>query len=247
MKLQQIISQLSTDEFSQLSIGGQDRGVINEQNYPQVVGHINLALTALYRRFHLKEGMIILNLQPSHLSYQLHSDFAMTNTRSRETLKYIDDRQAAFKDDVLKIIDVKTELGYDLPLNDRNNPVSCFTPTMVSLAVPSVIVHPTNETPEWLRTSSLKIAYRANHPTLKVGLGLFDPERINIELPMSHMEALLYFVASRVNNPIGMNNEFHAGNNYAAKYESVCRELEGLGLEQDQGGYNVRAKQKGFV
>ncbi len=66
-------------------------------------------------------------------------------------------------------------------------------------------------------------------------------------MPYSHLEPLLYYVASRINNPIGMANEFHAGNSYAAKYEKSCQELEMVNLRVDQGSQNTKLRQKGFV
>lgn len=247
MKLQHIITQLSTDEFSQLSIGGQDRGVINEQNYTQVVNHINLGLTALYRRFNLKEGRLQVILQPNQATYRLHSDFAVNNALSREPVRYLQDEAAApFKDDILKIEQVRTEFGVEMELN-TGTPVSVHTPSLISLTAPDIVVHQTSQTPYWLRVERLNVVYRANHPMLQLKAGFIDANRTELELPMSHVEALLYFVASRVNNPIGMSNEFHAGNNYAAKYEAVCRELEAQNLEVDFEQHNYKAQQKGFV
>jgi hypothetical protein len=47
-----------------------------------------------------------------------------------------------------------------------------------------------------------------------------------VNLPVTHLEPLLYFVASRIMNPVGASGEFHEGNNYAAKYEQACQQLE---------------------
>lgn len=248
MKLQDIFNQLTAGEFSQLSIGGQDQGVINEANYATVVAHVNLALASLYRRFHLKEGRIKLALQPGLQAYQLKSDFAVSSRRSREPVRYILDSVAdPFHDDIIKVQQVLTDRDLELPLNDAADALSCMTPRLNTLTVPKAIAVQGADTPTWLRTNNLTVVYRAAHPAITIGIGLFDPNRVDIELPYSHLEALLFFVASRVNNPVGMSNEFHAGNNYAAKYESACRELEALNLEQDQGGTNTRAQQKGFV
>jgi hypothetical protein len=57
----------------------------------------------------------------------------------------------------------------------------------------------------------------------------------------------LYFVASRVHNPIGMTNEFHAGNSYAAKYEQACMLLDMKNLQVDQGSENTKLRDRGFV
>jgi hypothetical protein len=248
MKLSDIFDQLTAGEFSQLSLGGQEQGVLNEANYPQVVAHVNLALLALYRRFHLKEGRLTLKLLPDVGSYFLNSLYGESNKRATPPAdqRYILDAGAPFRDDIIKLMAVVTDQKLQLPLNDRADPISCFTPRTDSLVVPKAISHQTADTPSWLRTEQLELVYRAEHPRIVVGLGLFDPTRIDIELPSSHLEALLWFVASRVNNPIGMGQEFNAGNTYAAKYERACLELENLGLDQDQQTHNTRAYQKGF-
>jgi len=48
-------------------------------------------------------------------------------------------------------------------------------------------------------------------------------------------------------NPIGMTNEFHAGNSYYAKYEHEVNRLKIENLEIDNIGYDDRFNQKGFI
>ena len=248
MKLQEIFDQLSAGEFSMLNIGGQEMGVINEANYKQVVSHVNLGLAALYRRFPLKEKSLTLSLKPNTLIYTLKSDYAVANRRSSQPIRYIlDTADAPFKDDIFKIEQVLTEFGQHMGLNDLANPLACMTPNMITLTVPEIVVNPTSDTPYWLRTEHLTVKYRANHPAIVIGLGLFDPSKVDIELPYSHLEALLWYVASRVHNPVGMNNEFHAGNMYAQKYELACQELERVNMRIDQGQTNMKLDKRGFV
>ena len=172
----------------------------------------------------------------------------MSSRRSRQPVRFIlDSLEVPFLDDIHKIERVLTAQGKELGLNDIANPFACMTPSMSTLTVPSLIVTPTSDTPDWLKTDKLNVVYRANHPIITISLGLFDPNKVDIELPYSHLEALLYFVASRVNNPIGMNNEFHAGNNYAQKYELACQELERVNMRIDVGQTNHKLYQKGFA
>jgi hypothetical protein len=247
MKLQDVFDQLTAGEFSQLSIAGEAAGVINDKNYKTVLAHVNLGLTTLYRRFNLKEGRLTLALQPGQAQYQLSSAFAAANRRSREVLRYIEDTAAApFQDDIHKVERVLTEFGSDMPVNDAADEYSCMTPSLTMLVMPDKVVNQDSNTPFWLRINKATVVYRANHPIIAVPFGTFDPARAVLELPYSHLEALLYFVASRVNNPIGMSNEFHAGNNYAAKFEAACQALENAGIQVDRGTHNTRASLKGF-
>ena len=88
MKLIEVFDQLTASELSTLYIGGAEAGQITEANYPTVVKHINLALTALYKRFFLKEGRVDLAMVSGRSVYPIHSKYAVSNTKSREPVKY---------------------------------------------------------------------------------------------------------------------------------------------------------------
>jgi hypothetical protein len=248
MKLAEIFSQLTYGELSQLKLGGAETGAIAEENYPKVISHVNMALTALHKRFMLKEGTLQLLLNSARTHYSLSSLFAVSNRRSREAVRHIIDTQdAPFLDDIFKIEGVYTDSGAELGLNDSSDPYACSTPSYNVLRVPAAIVLKSLELPETLRTSELRLVYRANHAPITIGLAGFDPARVEVDLPYTHLEALLYYIASRVHNPIGMANEFHAGNSYAAKYEMSCAELESKNLRVDQGSQNERLERNGWV
>lgn len=241
MKLTEIFTQLAVGEFSQLALGGNGSGEIPPESYPKLIPHVNLALTALHKRFPLKEGSLSVQLIVGRLSYPLKPDYAVSNRRSRETDRFIlDTSTEPFIEDVLKIERVYNAAGKELGLNDESDSASVFTPTATTLKVPSAMV--IGPSPDLVR-----VVYRANHKKLVMGLSGFDPDRVEVELPDSHLEAFLYYVASRVHNPIGLSNEFHAGNNYAAKYEQSCMELELKNLRVDQGSQNTRLERNGWV
>ena len=248
MTLQDIFDQLKYGELSQISIGGNDQGVLDENNWEPLIAHINLGLMALYKRFFLKEGRVTVKLLPDKTRYLLHSDYSVLSQRRPAEEKYIlDTADNRFDDDILKVEEVMTDAGFTLFLNNAASPYSVFTPTTYSLRVPSVIVNQGNDLPDTLKTENLELVYRANHPKIVVPLGYFDPDRVEIELPASHLEALLFYVASRVSNPIGMTNEFHAGNSWFARYEQACLELENKNLQIDQGMQHTRFERNGWV
>lgn len=248
MKLKEVFDQLTYGELSQLAIGGRDAGAIAPQNYNRLVAHINLGLTALYKRFQLKEGSITVELQSNRLVYPLHSKYAVSSRSSRESVRYIKDSTAApFKDDLLKIKRVVGTTGVEFPLNDLGDPYTMLTPTSTTLTVPQAIAAPTAELEEQLRTATLKIAYQANHPMIVTDDGNLDLELVEIELPYTHLEPLLLFVASRVHTPAGMTNEANMGNTYYQRYELACQEIETKNLTVDQGSQEDRASRNGWV
>lgn len=93
----------------------------------------------------------------------------------------------------------------------------------------------------------MRVIYRANHPKLDKRTASRDPERTEVELPDSHMEALLYFVASRMFNPLSANAEFHEGNNYYQKFEMACKALENQGLQISESAKTTKFEARGFV
>lgn len=249
MNLQDIFNALSSGELSQLSIGGKAAGVIDASNRAKLLPHINLGLTALFKRFRLKEGELIIQLKPDKLRYLLTSDYAYSQAGPASDEAYIVDTSNPFNDDLLKIEEVLTDLGYTLPLNDAMQVYSVNTPKLNTLVVPKLIVDRGNDLPDVLKTTQLKVRYRANHTKLT-----YDPrydyayvDGDELELPDAYMEALLYFVASRINNPIGMTNEFHAGNSYMMKYEQECQRLEIDNYQVDMTQTNSRLVRNGWL
>jgi hypothetical protein len=247
MTLDEVFEQLVSGELSQISIAGGEQGEITEAAYPKLVNHVNLGLTALFKRFSLKQGSMKVQLVPGHDTYTLDSKYAASNTKSKELVKYLLDEGKPFKDDALKIESVVTDLGIELVMNQAGDPFSVSTPSMLTLKVPMVIVDQPPRLPGALRTEHLEVTYRANHPKITVGLGYFNPARVEVELPDSHLEALCYFVAGRMAAPAGMTTEERLNNVWYAKYEGECQRLEADGLQIVTGYVNDRATRNGWV
>ena len=248
MKLQEVFDQLTHGELSNLSIGGNEAGVINPANYDRLVPHVNLGLTALYKRFPLKENRFTLELQSNRTVYPLISKYAVSSTSSRETVRYIKDSLAApFKDDIHKIEKVVASSGYEFSLNDESDEYSVFTPSATVLRVSLDVVDQAMDLPDDLKTTLVEVIYRANHPLIVADGKYLEPEEIELELPYSHLEPLLLFIASRVHTPTGMTNETNMGNTYFAKYEASCQQIEATNLRVDQGSQNTRLYRNGWV
>lgn len=223
MTLQDIFDSLTYGEFSQLRIGGAEVGVIDDTNYDRVLSHVNLGLTTLYTRFNLKEVRTVFPLDAAVSTYVVTAA------------------------DLLKIERVLTDADFELNLNVQSDMYSCFTPSLSMVRVPQVILDQGPSLPDDYKTESFTMVYRANHPQIKTKFGLIFPEKVVLELPPTHVQPLLYFVASRVQAPIGMANEFNASNNYYAKYEAACQALEGKGIQVDQGDQNTKLCRAGWV
>lgn len=251
MKLQEVFNQLTYGELSQLSIGGGEAGVIDPSNYNRVLAHINLGLTALYKRFNLKQGRITVELDPARTEYPLNNRFAVSNRNSKEVNRYIKDTSAVpFKGDILKVERVLAESGFEFNLNMVDDKLAMATPTASVLRVPQAILVPPDDLPQEMRTSTLEITYRANHPLMVIDLEDMDADdvaAIELELPDTHLEPLLLFVAARAHTPLGMQQEGGAGNNWFQKYEMACQEIEDRGLRVDTDSQADRLTRNGWA
>ena len=248
MKLKDIFDQLATGELSQISLGGAPMGEISEESYPKLVRHVNLALTALYKRFPLRECEMSLLLKPDRELYYLRSDFIIGNPKSREPVRYLEiDPLDPFKDDLLKVDALEMDSGKEMLINMTNNPLSAMTYSTTKLGIPLAIVNQDAGLHEDYQTSKLRVKYRASHPEIRIPLGLFDPARVTVQLPDAYMEALLLFIASRVHTPVGMSGEGQVGNNWFAKYEAECQQLENQNLGIDRFAENTRLERGGWV
>lgn len=240
MKLSEIFQALTYGELRQLNIGGAEGQGITKENQNEILTHVNLGLTELHKRFLLREGRVTLQLLPGVRTYTVSKKHAQSNRESWGVEKYILDSMAQpFEDDLLKIERVYDAKGQELGLNASEgygHPLNVRTVSMNTLVLP-----------ELLKGDTVDVVYRANHPQLIREDNSFDPTEIEVDLPYSHLEALLFYVASRVMNPIGAGGGFHEGNNYAAKFEAACALLDNQGLRLDVGDGNTRLQRNGWV
>ena len=157
-----------------------------------------------------------------------------------------DQAYAPFQDDIILITKVQTANELDLDLNVLGNPWSITTTKANVLEVPRRIVDKGVGVPDWLQTDRLLVTYRQGHPKILPGAGEYDGNRVEIDIPETHKQALLYFVASAVHNPIGMGQEFNAGNTYFAKYMAEVQTLKEDGMYIDQADQGTKFESKGF-
>lgn len=224
MLLKEILDALRYGELSQMSIGGQDSGVINQNNFPIIANHLNLGMTVLAQRFLLKENRLEVPLVPGEYEYTIHAP------------------------DFLKVQRIYADTGYEFNLNDLSDRYSILNSTPKVLKLPYAVVDQADSLPPALKTKNLLVIYRAKPTPLDVdGNTVLDEEDLDVELPHSFLEPLCYYVASRLNNPVGMVNEFHAGNTYMAKYEAACRRLEQDNLVVDRASERERFERNGWI
>lgn len=248
MTLEEIYNQLAYGELRMLNIGevGSD-GLLLSENYNKLLPHVNAGLTALHKRFLIRQGSLEVELQTERYDYHLSSVHAQSNIRSRAEKYILDSEHAPFKDDLIKIERILLNTGFEPALNDYSDPYSFNMSSLRTVQVPKRIVDQDPHLPEALKTQTFTVLYRADHPKLTEDDGADFPEDMEVDLPDSYLEPLLYYIASRLHNPTGLVNEFHMGNSYYAKYEASCREIENLGLYVNHQGQDDRVRRNGWI
>lgn len=236
MKLIDIFDVLAYGELSQLAIGNADGVGIQVEDQPKVITHINMGLTELHKRFDLRRESVIVQQYDHITDYHLKDDFAVSNMESLEPYKYIQDSPGEpFLNNVLKIERVFAENGAEYVLNNDSEWNSLHTPNPLTIQVPL---------PQ--STNVMDIEYRANHP--KIPIRGVDPTNYEVELPEAYLEALIYYVASRMfaplNDPQAPTQE---GQMYMLKFEAAVSKLTELAVTPINESANQQFKRNGWV
>lgn len=238
MKLSDIFDQLAYGELSQLALVANDE--IIPEEYNRIISQVNMGLAELHKRFMLKRKVVELQTLDDVSRYPLLSKHAQSKGAE---LPFILDAADPFLDDIIEIIDVFDEKGKALPLNvlvEGENAPAVFTPAYNILRF-------SDTTP----VGKYKVVYKAGHvPIAKVeDPETFDASKVDIELPMTHLEALLFYIASRVIMPINgaMNGAPQEGINYSQRFEQACQQLLYQGLDVEERRESHRFTRNGFV
>lgn len=235
MLLSEIFDQLAYGELSKLHVSGENGEGIRPEHYNSMVSHINLGLTKLHTRFALRTSEVIVQLNEGVNTYSLSSKYSVSANQSDVPFKYIiDTPEAPFTDNILKVERVVDELGEVVFLNDSDEIYSVYTPTYNTLQVPE----PSDE-------MSLCVLYRANHP--KLSTGNVDPSTVEVDIPETHLEALLYFIAARVHSSIPDINGNTESSIFEFKYEQSCQRLITEGVEIRDNNSIDKLRSNGWV
>jgi hypothetical protein len=207
MTVDELFTNLSLHELSNLSMGDSGEGEISERHKPKVIFQTNNGLLDLYTRFILKEKGLLIEQREGKTTYPLSSQFAESNWDGHSDPRpFINDIGEPFTDDLLKVIGVTDGFGRDLPLNDRGNPDSLFTPTtkvlQVPRAVPGVV---------------LSLTYQAKHPPLTL-----DEMETELELPEVLFSALTAFIAWKIYSGMNTQEAMAIAQGHHDTYENEC-------------------------
>lgn len=196
---------------------GED-GEINASERPKIASSVTLGLGDLYKRLLIKESSESVVLNQGTSTYVL----AATDVNNIE-----------------RIVDSE---GEEITLNDVNDVYSFRTISDTAFSLSDDYF-----TKKEITTEIVTIYYRANHPVLNAALVRTDPASVDIELPFTYVQALLFYVASRVHAPTGLTKEFHTGNDYLSKYEAEVARLQLHNIPADRVAETTRFEAGGWV
>lgn len=240
MLLNRVISQIQYGELSQIILGDSSGLGLTTAQFPAVFNYINLGLTDLHTRFPLRTETLKLQQSPNITHYYLRKKYAESNTTSTEPVKYILDANKPFNDEILKI-DKITDLGVTdpnkvsvYPINDTGSWYNVNMPMM------DMLVPPFPDT-----GSILEIQYRAAHP--HVNMDTYDAETTEIDLPVSHIQALISYIAAKAYTPMGIVEAKNESSMYWGRYEAECARLNNLGFTVTSNDTYDRLHDNGWV
>ena len=244
MLLSDLFDQLTYGELSTLSMGSIEGAGLQECDYPKIIPHINLGLAEIYKRFPIKIREVDVQQDASIQTYFLQSKYAVSNLESVEPIKYIIDTPSnPFTDTVLRIESIFnadgeetrfTDDAQEYSQTDRESFWLRHTPSYDAIYLPypeaGKLVH---------------VYYRASHPVLET-IGL-NPYTTEVDIPVSLLEALLYFIASRILSNINTDGTTGEGNNYMMKFEASCRKVQESNVNNIYNNINNKLDNNGWV
>lgn len=197
----------------------------------RIVTLINLGVADLHMRFNLKEDVLTLKVTEDIKRYLLTPENAVSNNPDG----YIQDSAAVpFKGNIVEILRIRNPDGAYESINTEKPYIRIghgvyhnvhSTTTQHAISTPSFNELLFRHIP---KEGNYEIIYKAD--VLDIPLdGLDDLSEITVDLPSSYLNALCYFVGSKIYNPMGAEtigrSMFHEGNNWRAMYEEECKKL----------------------
>lgn len=231
MLLQEVLQRLCEGEFSDVNYGYiVDDGPLSE-HHGKLVRHIDMALLELHKRFSLRLKEIDILQFEGITTYELSTKYAVSNDLSLVTNKYVlDSYDTPFiTKEFLKVDSIRDDMHNPIPLNNAEKHGSMFSTTFNTLRV----TRPKDG-------CKFTVSYRAALANLSAQL---PASEVEVELPYSHLEALLFYVASRATAATSPE----ISNNYIMKFEASCAMLSRLNLNIEDNTDATRFQNNGWI
>lgn len=212
MNLNELYRRLSYGELSNLSISGEASGTIIEEKRPSIILIANEGLQELFKRFVLRERVAIIEQQEGRVSYRLEPMYSVFNSKvSGYRYPYIvDSEDNPFDYAVIKILQVYDHYGNELPVNDRDDSCSVFTPQGNVLEVPN---------------PQAGIPLTVNFQTFGTPI-LGDELDETIDIPVVLEKALTSYIAGHILGNMNTQESNAKSQEHLLRFEAICAEAE---------------------
>lgn len=229
MYLKDIHDQLTSAELSRLHMG--DNGQIEPSAIPNINNLIKAGLIDLNKHFTLRENELLLRTKLGKTKYELIPENAVSSGNPFGfIIDSLDDPYLGDIQQILKITNVdglSMSLNTDVPYRTPHTNVFGNRPDFFNWHGANLVSFNTIKFNEDHDLGDLRVTYKARiKPFLETG----DPATTLIDVPDHYLNALTWYVASRVYNPMGSETigrgMFHEGNNYWTKYTNEINELK---------------------
>lgn len=220
--LRDLFDLLATGELSNIKLSRTTTGSLAEEEYGKIVGHINLGVLELYKRFKLLEKELTLHACPGVTEYYLRPE-RMASLHNMNTRTYIESFENNEENiNIIEVLDIFDDVGNKLHMNDR-----FATPTIIGASVDILKI---TKLPA---PQVLSVVYQS-YPDRIIIDDDFDAEEYEYDIPPTIIEPLLYYIAARTYKPMGANDSSVNADksvNYQQQYELSCQKLELYGLD----------------
>jgi hypothetical protein len=230
LKLKDLFTLLATGELSNISLGRDSNGEINESEYPKLIGYINLGLIELCKRFRLLENELLLHTTPDLALYPLR-DANVVGSEESPT-GYIELLSGQHSINIIEVTGIFDVYGNEIVMNNR---YSTHQPTIQNRNPTPSILQVATDTLRFnglVDATDYNIVYQAYPDKITLD-SAFDSDNCVITAPDTVTEALLFYVAYRIYKPAGVNNPAANADKssfYQQQYELSCQKIELLGL-----------------
>lgn len=253
MNLKEVLENLAASEiftFDLVDLRDEPPQIENDK-LKRLIILINLGLTDLYRRFTIKEEVLDLKVTSDIKRYKLIASNAVSDQYS-ETSYILDSVEDPFKGTVQAILRLYSPYGRQLSLNSESTTIQAISGVYThdqTTATNHLISTPTfNELlfRDIPAEGVYQVVYKGGTPRLATAESWGTIEDVEVDLPVMYLNALCYFVASKMYNPLGaisiQQSNFHEGNNWRAMYEEECTKLK-----NDLAGVNSYSEVSNFT
>lgn len=223
MKLSTFLEMLTEVELSQHIFGGLDEDGKLLKGY-ELVNLINRGLEDIHTRFLIKKGELYLNV----------------DTSVRERYDVSDEDYVLTEDfplNIIKILEVWDMCGNPMHLNTIHRRKGCGEVCANEIQMLDKTTLIFNSC-----CGQYKIIYHKGPDLIDKprSLDMFRPEKIELDISLEYVDALIYYVASRlfsINPPMeGYAAPYSPSITYSRKYEEECNRLKDLNFEIDGTG-----------